>query len=45
VKAPKPFEKKTEEEKVEEKSKLQTKSNLKTTKDDFARAAANKRGV
>lgn len=45
VKAPKPFEKKTEEEKVEEKSKLQTKSSLKTTKEDFERAAANKRGV
>lgn len=43
--AAKPFERKTEEEKVQDKAKLTTKSNLKTTKEDFDKAAQNKRGV
>jgi hypothetical protein len=42
----KPFEKKTEEEKLEEKNKsLSSKSNLKTTKEDFEKASNAKKEV
>jgi hypothetical protein len=43
--AKKPFERKTEEEKVDEKSKLTTKSNLKTTAQDFNRDGKEKKGI
>jgi hypothetical protein len=42
----KPFEKKSEEEKVDEKNKsLSSKSNLKTTKEDFEKASNSKKEV
>jgi len=42
----KPFEKKTEEEKVEDKKTLgSNKSSLKTTKEDFDKAASSKKEV
>ena len=43
--ASKPFEAKTEEEKVKDAESRTVKSNLKTTKSDFAKAAENKKEV